>query len=169
MPVGGECLLGMPLTTSADEAHLQEAYGQFAAEARDVDPGYTPQTAGTDGWAATQNAFGALFSTIVSVLCYLHGFLKIRDRCRQARELHQRICDVYRAATAEEFRRRMMGGRGSRRAETVWTSVVIAAQQELRPPQASACNRTRRPVQSLKNHGTGRESEPLSDADVSIW
>ncbi len=41
------------------------------------------------------------------VLCFLHGFLKIRDRCRKARELHRRVWDVYRAATAEEFRRLM--------------------------------------------------------------
>ena len=41
------------------------------------------------------------------VLCILHGFLKIRDRCRKARELHRRVWDVYRAATAEEFRRLM--------------------------------------------------------------
>ena len=41
------------------------------------------------------------------VLGFLHGFLKIRDRCRKAHELHRRMWDVYRAATAEEFRRLM--------------------------------------------------------------
>ena len=41
------------------------------------------------------------------VLCFLHGFLKIRDRCRKAHDLHRRVWDVYRAATAEEFRRLM--------------------------------------------------------------
>lgn len=104
---GGGCLLGVALTPAADDAHLQAAYGQFAAEARDVDPQYAPQTVGTDGWAATQNAFRALFSTIAVVLCFLHGFLKIRDRCRKDRDLHRRVWDVYRAATAEEFRRLM--------------------------------------------------------------
>ncbi len=44
---------------------------------------------------------------ITVVLCFLHGFLKIRDRCRKACELHRRVWDVYRAATAEEFRRLM--------------------------------------------------------------
>ena len=105
--VGGGCILGLALTSAADDAHLREAYGVFAAEARDVDPGYAPRTVNTDGWAATQNAFRALFSTITVVLCFLHGFLKIRDRCRKARELHRRVWDVYRAATAEEFRRLM--------------------------------------------------------------
>ena len=105
--VGGGCVLGVALTASADDVHLQEAYGVFAAEARDVDPEYAPETVSTDGWAATRNAFQALFPLITVVLCFLHGFLKIRDRCRKAHELHRRVWDVYRAATAEEFRRLM--------------------------------------------------------------
>ena len=105
--VGGGCIVGIALTASADDAHLQEAYGVFAAEARDVAPEYAPQTVNTDGWASTQNAFQRLFPLITVVLCFLHGFLKIRDRCRKAHELHRRVWDVYRAATAEEFRRLM--------------------------------------------------------------
>src|SRR4051812_23799573 len=105
--VGGGCLLGVALTAAADDVHLREAYGVFAAEARQVDPEYAPATVNTDGWAATQNAFLAWFPAITVVLCFLHGFLKIRDRCRKARELHRRVWDVYRAATAEEFRRLM--------------------------------------------------------------
>jgi hypothetical protein len=105
--VGGGCVLGVALTSSADDAHLQEAYGVFAAETRDVKPEYAPKTVNVDGWAATRNAFQALFPRIAVVLCFLHGFLKIRDRCRKAHELHRRVWDVYRAATAEEFRRLM--------------------------------------------------------------
>ncbi|MBV9512503.1 MAG: hypothetical protein JO280_00450, partial [Mycobacteriaceae bacterium] len=101
------CILGVALTAAADDAHLREAYGVFAAEARDVEPGYAPETVNTDGWAATRNAFGALFPTIAVVLCFLHGFLKVRDRCRKAHALHGRVWDVYRAATAAEFRRLM--------------------------------------------------------------
>ena len=105
--VGGGCILGVALTSAADDAQLREAYGVFAAEARDVDPEYAPETVNTDGWAATRNAFQALFPSIAVILCFLHGFLKIRDRCRKARDLHRRVWEVYRAATAEEFRRRM--------------------------------------------------------------
>jgi hypothetical protein len=105
--VGEGCILGVALTSSADDAHLREAYGVFAAEAREVAPGYAPETVNTDGWASTRNAFQALFPLITVVLCFLHGFLKIRDRCRKAHELHRRVWDVYRAATAEEFRRLM--------------------------------------------------------------
>ncbi len=99
--------MGVGLTASADDAHLEEAYGVFAAEARDVEPEYAPETVNTDGWASTRNAFQTLFPRITVVLCFLHGFLKIRDRCRKACELHRRVWDVYRAATAEEFRRLM--------------------------------------------------------------
>src|SRR5437763_1234657 len=98
--VGGGCILGVALTSSADDDHLREAYGVFAAEARDVAPEYAPATVNTDGWAATRNAFRALFPSIAVILCFLHGFLKVRDRCRKARELHGRVWTVYRASTA---------------------------------------------------------------------
>ena len=93
--VGEGCVLGVGLTASADDAHLQEAYGVFAAEARDVEPEYAPETVNTDGWASTRNAFQTLFPLITVVLCFLHGFLKIRDRCRKVRELHRRVWDVH--------------------------------------------------------------------------
>jgi hypothetical protein len=105
--VGSGCVLGVALTAAADDVHLREAYGAFAVEARDVDPAYAPETVNTDGWAMTRNAFQASFPLITLVLCFLHGFLKIRDRCRKARDLHRRVWEVYRAATAAEFRRRM--------------------------------------------------------------
>ncbi len=57
--VGGGCILGVALTSSADDDHLREAYGVFAAEARDVEPEYAPETVNVDGWAATRNAFQA--------------------------------------------------------------------------------------------------------------
>ena len=88
------CLLGIGLTKAADDEHLTAAYGDFAAEARDMNPEYAPKTVNTDGWAATQNAFKACFPTIVVILCFLHGFLKIRDRCRKNHELHRRIWEV---------------------------------------------------------------------------
>lgn len=101
------CLLGVALTDEADQAHLQEAYGVFAEEARELSPDYQPRTVNTDGWFATQNAFKALFTTIIPVLCFLHGFLKVRDRCFKDHELHKRIWDVYRSTTAEMFEQQM--------------------------------------------------------------
>ena len=54
------CVLGMALTQAADDRHLAQAYGDFAAEARELKPEYAPQTASTDGWTPTQNAFKSL-------------------------------------------------------------------------------------------------------------
>jgi hypothetical protein len=121
--VGGGCLLGVAVTDSADDDHLREAYAVFAAEARDVEPEYAPETVSVDGWAATRNAFRSLFPSIAAILCFLHGFLKIRDRCRKAHELHRRVWDVYRAATAEEFRRLMAELQRWCEAQT-WTAAV---------------------------------------------
>jgi hypothetical protein len=117
------CLLGLALTKGADEEHLTEAYRVFATEARDVKPEYAPQTVNTDGWVATQNAFARLFPAIGVVLCFLHGFLKIRDRCRKEHDLHRRVWEIYRAATAAEFRQRMEDFRDWWQRQT-WTDRV---------------------------------------------
>jgi hypothetical protein len=107
LTAGGGGVLGAALTAAADEAQLTAAYGVFRDEARAVDAAYTPRTVNTDGWQATHNAWQALFTGVVVVLCFLHGFLKIRDRGRKLHELHRRVWEVFRAATAAAFRRQM--------------------------------------------------------------
>ena len=104
---GGGCVLGLALTKAADDPHLQAAYGEFAAEARDVSPEYTPKTVSVDGWPSTRNAFLEWFQNIAIVLCFLHGFIKIRDRGRKNFELLKNVWHVYRAETAADFRQRM--------------------------------------------------------------
>jgi hypothetical protein len=64
-----------------------------------------------------------LFSTIAVIVCFLHGFLKIRERCRKIHELHRRVWDVYRAATVDEFRRLMREFQAWFETQT-WTSSV---------------------------------------------
>ena len=63
---------------------MTRAYGVFAEEAKALDPDYKPETVNTDGWAATQGAWKRLFPSIAIILCFLHAFLKIRDRATQA-------------------------------------------------------------------------------------
>ena len=101
------CLLGVALTDQASDQSLTEAYGVFQKEATSLDPSYKPETVNTDGWASTQNAFTTLFPTIVTILCFLHGFLKIRDRGRGEYELHERIWEVYHSTNIQMFDRRM--------------------------------------------------------------
>lgn len=118
-----DCLLGVALTDEADQEHLQAAYGVFEQEARELSPEYAPQTVSTDGWFATSNAFQALFANIVPILCFLHGFLKIRDRCRKEFELHTKIWDVYRATNLRMFDNRMKAFRKWFESRT-WNAVV---------------------------------------------
>ena len=73
------CCFGAALSHSADEEGLTEAYGVFKQEALNVAPDYQPRTVNADGWAATRAAWKALFSLIVVLRCYLHGWLNIRD------------------------------------------------------------------------------------------
>ena len=107
MTVGKECFLGISLTQKADEKSLTEGYRDFKDETTLLDETYKPETVNIDGWTATKNTFLALFPTITIILCFLHGFLKIRDRCRKEHELHDRVWDVYRAETPEQFKNGM--------------------------------------------------------------
>ena len=84
MTAGGGCVLGMALSNTANEVDLTAAYGRFRDEAAAVSAEYAPETVNTDGWKATQAAWRTLFPKVVVILCFLHGFLKIRDRCRKA-------------------------------------------------------------------------------------
>jgi Transposase DDE domain len=52
--VGSDGVLGASGALQADAPSLQEAYGQFKAETRNLSPDYQPHTVNTDGWKATQ-------------------------------------------------------------------------------------------------------------------
>jgi hypothetical protein len=109
--VGADCVLGASLALAADEAALSTAYGRFAREGQGLAPDYAPQTVNTDGWSATQNAWQALFPLIVIIECFLHAFLKIRNRCQRDKEtwaeIQRQVWDIYHAADAQDFRRQV--------------------------------------------------------------
>lgn len=109
--VGEECVLGCSVALSADETALTEAYGVFQKEAQHLEPDYQPETVNTDGWSATQKAWKALFPLIVVIECFLHAFLKIRQRVRKRfgdiyPELVKQVWHVYHAPQASVFRER---------------------------------------------------------------
>lgn len=108
--VGDDCVLGASLALSADAANLTEAYQHFKEEAQQVQPDYAPETVNTDGWAATQRAWLTLFPLVVIIECFLHAFIKIRDRCRTVktvlRQVAEQVWDVYHAPDAPTFRQR---------------------------------------------------------------
>ncbi len=106
--VGDDCILGVSVALGADTVNLTEAYQHFKDEAQTLKPDYVPETVNTDGWSATQRAWSTLFPMLILIECFLHAFLKIRERGRHMKEifnqLSQRIWDVYRAADAASFR-----------------------------------------------------------------
>ena len=110
--VGHDCVLGASVALQADTDELTEAYRHFRAEAQQVKPDYTPQTVNTDGWAATQKAWLALFPFIVIIECFLHAFLKIRQCCKRKFKtvypaIQQRVWDIYAAADRQQFLQRV--------------------------------------------------------------
>lgn len=109
---GGECILGASVAEAASEPALTDAYGVFANEARALKPDYQPQTVNTDGWSATQAAWTAVFPTITVILCFLHAFLKVRDRATKAlaehfEPLRERIWNAYHAPSKASFAQRL--------------------------------------------------------------
>jgi len=108
--VGGGCCLGCALAQTAGADDLEEAYRVFRTEAEDVQPGYAPQTVSADGWAATHQAWLALFPLVAVLRCFLHGWLAVRSRGKLSggfRALSGRVWRAYRAATRRSFAQRM--------------------------------------------------------------
>jgi len=108
MTVANECILGAQLSNSASELALTESYSVFAHEARSVNPDYMPETVNTDGWGATQKAWKHCFPTISVILCFLHAFIKIRDRATKILtdsfdKASDKVWDAYRAETKASF------------------------------------------------------------------
>lgn len=102
--------MGAAVCANADEIALTQGYGVFAKEAKNMNTQYQPKSVNIDGWDATHNAFNTLFTGITTICCFLHGFIKIRDRCRKS-PMFNKICGhvwhVYRAENKKTFGQRM--------------------------------------------------------------
>jgi hypothetical protein len=108
--VGAGCCLGAALAQTAGVEDLRAAYGVFKEEARNVRPGYSPRTVSADGWAATHQAWLALFPLAVVLRCFLHGWLSARSRGKLSegfRALSGKVWAAYHAATRRSFAQRM--------------------------------------------------------------
>jgi hypothetical protein len=107
--VAAGCVLGAEVSASVSSDDLKNAYGVFKSEALAVDPDYAPETVNTDGWSGTQAAWSALFPMIVLIRCFLHAWLKIRERSKTLDsffDIGERVWNVFYAET-----RSMMGQR----------------------------------------------------------
>jgi len=110
--VSSECILGTEVSRSASEEDLTESYGVFIKEAINVNPTYSPITINTDGWFATKKSWKAIAKKIAIIECFLHGFIKIRDRAVKKlspvfREISDKVWDCYKAETKRSFSQRM--------------------------------------------------------------
>ena len=109
--VAHDCILGAAVALHADEADLTAAYQQFKTEAQAVKADYQPTTVNTAGWQPTQRAWRKLFAHVTLIVCFLHAFLKIRDRCKHMQEHCTELChrgwDCYRATTPQQFREQL--------------------------------------------------------------
>ncbi len=110
--VAAECILGASIAPTAGDVALTKAYGHYKEEAADVNPDYAPVTVNTDGWAATMHAWKAHYANIVTILCFLHVFIKLRDsgkkKCKEAFEaIATKLWDAYEATNKRSFSQRV--------------------------------------------------------------
>ncbi len=106
--VGGQCILGASIAKNAREDSLQDAYQIFKDEAQCIKPDYAPDTINIDGWKPTYNVWVLLFSSAVIIYCFLHVFIKIRDRGKKKyKDVFEKIVDklwgCYQAETKRSF------------------------------------------------------------------
>jgi len=116
--VGAGCCLGAALAQTATAEGLQAAYQLFRQEAQDVQPNYRPKTVSVDGWAATRQAWQALFPAVVLLRCFLHGWLNIRSRGKLSAAfaaLSEKVWDAYHARRIEGVSHKGCGGCGGGR------------------------------------------------------
>jgi transposase-like protein len=102
----------LPEHLAADEKHTrikgENAYGVFKDEAQCLDQDYSPKSVNTDGWKATIKAWKNLFPSIAILCCFLHLFLKMRDRCsKKYKDLFPQVAhkfwNCYKATSKRSF------------------------------------------------------------------
>lgn len=110
--VGNHCILGASVAKDAGEEALKNAYQVFKNEAQCLKPDYAPTTVNMDGWKATQNALTNLFTSAVIIYCFLHVFIKIRDRAKKKYKdifasAASKLWDCYDAKNKQSFSQRI--------------------------------------------------------------
>jgi len=156
--VGSGCFLGMAACTKADEESLEEGYGVFQQESLAVNPTYQPTSVNTDGWAATQKVWKKLFPTIQIIECFLHAFLKVRDRATKKLTAYfdtaaDKIWNAYRAESSRSLAQQIR-----RLAE--WTNKHVP-QSPMKENILKLCNKKRKWMAHLSCPTARRTSNML--------
>ena len=109
--VGSGCLLGAEPAATAGTDDLKDAYAVDKKEAHDIAPEYAPETVNTDGWKGTKAAWKILFEHVVILQCFLHAWLKVRERGKhlkdQFAEVSRRVWEAYHAPDRRCFGQRI--------------------------------------------------------------
>lgn len=93
-----DCLWGAEPSLSEDSIGLTKGYGVFSDEAKALNTDYEPLSINMDGWKATKIAWQNLYKNVIFVLCFLHGYLKVRNTAKsqtQKDELFTQIWEAY--------------------------------------------------------------------------
>ena len=107
--VGNGCVLCSQVCPGAGVKDLTKGYGVFAEEVRNIDPGYEATSFCIDGWDATWKALKGLFENSILILCFLHGYISIRDRCKKSEmysEIAEAVWNIYKAPSKRSFMQR---------------------------------------------------------------
>jgi hypothetical protein len=148
------CVLGASVCEGADAESLTTGYGVFADEARNVDPDYQPSTVNTDGWASTSLAWTTLFPNITIIFCFLHAFIKIRERGKKLGSLFSQIStdvwNAYHASTKQAFSQRL-------RRLREWAEINMD-QGIVRDKVLALCNKSLIFAKAYNHHGAYRTS-----------
>ena len=156
---GQDCLVGAAVSKSASQPDLTRAYGVFAGEAQALDEDYAPHTVHTDGWQATQGAWKALFPKMTVILCFLHAFLKMRDRATQAlsevfEQVQERVWEAYHASSKRAFSQRL-------RRLRAWAEGVFP-DSAMKTPTLDLCDKRAQFSQSY-DHGSAHRTSNRVD------
>jgi len=104
--VGSDVVLGAAVTLTVQTDELEAAYSEFKREALRLNSDYAPKTLNLDGWRQTKAAWLRLFPTLIIIRCFLHAFLRIRDRCKNYPiypHLQHLLWRIYHAKTQSNY------------------------------------------------------------------
>ena len=102
-----------------------------------------------DGWAATQQAWLALFPLVVLLRCFLHGWLNIRSRGKLNEafaELSEKVWEAFPAPDRQEFRAAAAAAVGVGEGEREGGVAAGAGAEAVRAVRGSTARRTGTPA-----------------------
>jgi len=110
--VANDCFLGAALSENISFKALEKAYGIFKKESQLIKPGYEPLTVNMDGFQSTRQAITTLYPNSIAILCFLHGYLKIKNNASKRysdyfEHISDKVWTAYQATDKRSFAQRI--------------------------------------------------------------